>query len=174
MDDDKNIVMLAKNGSIEAVASLYEKYFDVIYRFFYWQTNKNLEIAEDLTQDTFIEMAKSIRRFKHEGSFKNWLYTIAKRQLNKWLKRKYDLPQEPLFDNLSCPEKIIDPEHQQQVIEKVDKLLAQLSERERSIIIFRYLKNYSVKETAQKFNISINNVKVIAYRAIQKMKNIKL
>ena len=174
MDNDQNIVMLAKDGNKEAVASLYENYFDPIYRFFYWQTNKNPEIAEDLTQDTFIEMAKSIHRFYGEGSFKNWLYTIAKRQLSKWLRSKYDLPKEPLFDNFANPEIIIDAQQQQQATKKVSELLAKISEKESSVIILRYLKNYSVKETAQELNISAENVKILAHRAIKKMRDIKM
>lgn len=174
MDDDQKIVMLAKEGNKEAISALYENYFDPIYRFFYWQTNKNSEIAEDLTQDTFIEMAKFIHKFKSLGSFKNWLYTIAKRQLSKWLKSKYDLPKEPLFDNFANPENIIDPQQQQQATKKVSELLARISDKERSVVIFRYLKNYSVKETAKELNMSTANVKILTHRAIKKMKDIKM
>jgi len=71
---------------------LYEKYVDVIYRFCYWQTNQNTEVAEDLTHDTFVEMARSTGKFNNEGKFKNWLYTIAKRQLAAWMRQKYNLP----------------------------------------------------------------------------------
>lgn len=172
--DDKTLISLAKIGKKEAISQLYEKYVDAIYRFFYWQTNKNVEISEDLTQDTFIEMTKSIRTFKSEGSFKNWLYMIAKRQLIAWMRQKYDLPKEPLFDNLAQPEESIDSEKQEKTIKQIEKLLEKLSETERSIIVFRYLKNYSVKETAGELNITVSNVKVITHRVIKKLQKITL
>jgi len=173
MEDDQ-LVSLAQNGRQEAVASLYEKYFDAIYRFFYWQTNMESEVAEDLTHDTFIEMVKSIRKFKHKGNFKNWLYTIAKRQLANWLRSKYNLPKSPLFDYLPEPESSVDPEKQEEAAKQVEELLDKLSETERSVIILRYLKNYSVKETATELKISVSNVKVVAHRSIKKLREIQL
>lgn len=171
---DNQLITLAQNGSQEAIATLYEKYVDAIYRFFWWQTNRNVEVAEDLTQDIFLEMAKSINKFNNQGKFKNWLYTIAKRQLSAWLKQKYDLPKEALFDNLALPENSIDPEKQNQTIKKVEKLLGKLSEVERSVVVLRYLKNYSVKETAQELKLTASNVKVIAHRALKKLRQMNL
>jgi len=112
MSDEKSTVLveMAQAGDEGAVAALYELYFDPIYRFFYWQTNSNTEIAQDLTHDTFIEMIQSLRNFRFKSSFKNWLYMIAKHVLAKWLRSKYDLPTTQLFDNLSQPEESIDPE----------------------------------------------------------------
>lgn len=173
MKDDQ-LVTLSQEGNQEAFAALYEKYFDAIYRFFYWQTNRNQEIAEDLTQDTFLDVAKSIKNFNNQGSFKNWLYTIAKSKLSKWIKSKYDLPKEPLFDNFEYPENSIDPDHQKKATTKVERLLDKLNEKERKVVILRYLKNYSVKEVAKELNISMSNVKVITHRAITKMKCIEL
>jgi len=67
---DNQLIALAQNGNQEAVAALYEKYVDAIYRFFWWQTNQNVEVAEDLTHDTFLAMAKSINKFNNQGKFK--------------------------------------------------------------------------------------------------------
>ena len=172
--NDHQLISLAQDGHQEAIAALYEKYVDAIYRFCYWQTNQNTEVAEDLTHDTFVEMVKSIGKFNNQGKFKNWLYTIAKRQLSSWIKQKYDLPKETLFDNLAQPEENIDPEKQDKAVKKVEKLLDQLSETERSIIVLRYLKNYSVKETAQELELSISNVKVTTYRVMKKLREMSL
>lgn len=171
---DPQLIELAQDGHQEAIAALYEKYVDAIYRFCYWQTNQNAEVAEDLTHDTFVEMTKSIGKFNNQGKFKNWLYTIAKRQLSNWVKQKYDLPKEPLFDNIAQPEESIDPEKQDKAIKKVEKLLEQLSKTERSVIVLRYLKNYSVKETAQELELSSSNVKVTAHRAMKKLREMDL
>ncbi len=171
---DHQLILLAQDGHQEAIAALYEKYVDAIYRFCYWQTNQNAEVAEDLTHDTFLEMVKSIDKFNNRGKFKNWLYTIAKRQLSAWVKQKYDLPKESLFDNLAQPEENIDPHQQKIAIKKLEKLLEQLTETERSIIVLRYLKNYSVKETAQELELSTSNVKVTAHRAIKKLREMSL
>ena len=171
---DHQLISLAQDGHQEAIAALYEKYVDAIYRFCYWQTNQKVEVAEDLTHDTFVEMTKSIGKFNNQGKFKNWLYTIAKRQLSSWIRQKYDLPKMPLFDNIARPEESIDPEKQNKAVKKIENLLKQLSKTERSVIVLRYLKNYSVKETAEELELSISNVKVTAHRAIKKLREMNL
>lgn len=173
MSDKKSdaLVELAQTGDESAVAALYELYFDPIYRFFYWQTNSNIEVAQDLTHDTFIEMVKSLHNFRFKSSFKNWLYMIAKHVLAKWLRSKYDIPTTQLFDNLSKPEESIDPEKQGQTIERVRQLLSSLSQTERDVIVLRFLQNYSTKEVATALNISIANVKTITHRTLKKLQN---
>ncbi len=167
---DEPLVDLAKEGDERALVDLYEKYMDAIYRFCYWQTNKDREVAEDLTQDIFIEMVKSIRNFRGRGSFKNWLYTIAKRKILKWVRLKYQFPTETLFDNMVRGEDFIDPEKQEEKIKQLEEMLARLSEKEQKVITLRFLQNYSVLETSNTLGITQSSVKVIAHRTLKKLR----
>lgn len=169
MTDDQ-LVSLLKKGNARGLSSLYDRYVGALYRFFYWQTNARREVAEDLTQETFLEVAKSIHTFKGVSSFKNWLYVIAKNRLATFLRGLYDLPTKPLFDYLAQSEDSIDPVLQKQKINQLTKLLATLSKIERNVLVLRYLHNYSVAETATKLHLSASNVKVIAYRSIKKLR----
>lgn len=170
--EEKQLIRLSKSGNNEALGKLYEKYFDAIYRFFYWQTNQNKESAEELTQETFFEMVKSIFKFKNKGKFKNWLYAIAKYKLKHWLRKKYQLPQTPLFENIINSEIWIDPDEQEKKVKQLETLITKLYEREQILIRLRYLKNYSVRETAQELKISEANVRVLAHRALIKLRKI--
>ena len=174
MTTDKQLIILAQTGHPGAIGQLYEKYLDPIYRYCYWQTNHSHADAQDLTSEVFIEMAKSLPTFKDTGQFKNWLYTIAKRRLALWIKRKYLLPQSPLFDNITLAEKWIDPDKQNQTINLVKKLLQRLDHPARDIIILRFLRNYTVQETATKLKLSVANIKVITHRSIKKLRSIGL
>lgn len=167
---DELLVDLAKKGDERSLVSLYEKYMDAIYRFCYWQTSKSREVAEDLTQEIFMEMVKSIRNFRGTGSFKNWLYTIAKRKVLKWVRSKYQIPTEMLFENIVREEDFIDPEKQEEKIKQLEKMLNRLSERERQVIVFRFLQNYSVSETANALDITQSSVKVISHRTLKKLR----
>ncbi len=169
---DKQLIVLAQAGHQEAIGQLYQKYLDAMYRFCYWQTNHSHEDAEDLTQEIFVEMAKSLPTFKDTGQFKNWLYTIAKRRLTLWIKRKYQLPQSPLFDNIAIAEKWIDPQAQSKSVNLVKNLLHQLKQPARDIISLRFLRNYTVQETATKLKLTEANVKVITHRSLKKLRNI--
>lgn len=168
---EARFVQMAKDGQRGGVEALYHLYFDAMYRFCYWQSNRS-EDAEDLTQDIFIEMAKSIRTFKGRSSFKNWLYTIAKRRISQWLRAKYQLPTSPLFEMIPHQEEWIDPSNTHLKEKVVSQLLAQLSGTESKVMKLRYLQSYTVKETAQSLRLTENNIKVIAYRSLKKLQKI--
>ncbi len=154
---------------VELVRVMYERYVDAIYRYCYWQTNRN-EDAEDLTADIMLDMAKNIRKFRGEGSFKNWLYAIAKNHLMHWLRKRYELPLLPLLDNVEYGSTWIDPGEQGEARKKVVAFLKRLPPRERAVLDLRYLKGYSVKEAAKELGISESNVKVVTHRAINKLR----
>jgi RNA polymerase sigma-70 factor (ECF subfamily) len=166
---DEQLVALAKSSHSEAVGELYERYFDAIYRYFYFQVNFSRETAEDLTQDTFMDMAKSVTRFRGESSFKNWLYTLAKYKLNSHLKQKYSLPTVSLFESLADKEVWIDPVEQTHKITLLDNLLNTLKPKEKKLIILRYLRGFSVKEAANKLSLTESNVKVMCLRSLKKL-----
>lgn len=168
---DEQLVELIKNGDKQHLQSLYEKYVDALYRFFYWQTNQRSEVAEDLTSETFLALTKSIHTFSGRSSFKNWLYAIAKNHLSAWIRERYNLPTEPLFDALPDKEDSIDPHKQRQKASQLLELLSRLSQLERKVLILRYLKNYTVAETAKALHLTASNVKVIAHRSLKKITN---
>ncbi len=171
-DNEEKLTRLAKNGHQSAVESLYLHYFEPIYRFCYWQTNRSAD-AEDLTQDIFVEMAKSIRNFRGKSSFKNWLYVIAKRKINDWVREKYHYPKSELLDIIGNTEEWVDEHNESLKRKTVQQLLDTLNTQERKVISLRYLKNYSVKETAAKLRISESNVKILCHRSLKKLKHVK-
>ena len=60
---------------------IYEECSKTIYKYLLTLTN-NVEIAEELLQETFYSAVKNINKFRGDSNIKNWLYKIAK---NKWL-----------------------------------------------------------------------------------------
>lgn len=59
---------------------IYIKYSRYVYNFLYRLTN-NIEISEELTQETFYTAIKKINTLKDKESIRTWLCQIAK---NKW------------------------------------------------------------------------------------------
>jgi RNA polymerase sigma-70 factor (ECF subfamily) len=165
---EERLIHLAKTGDEHGVVGLYQIYFEPIYRFCYWQTNRS-EDAEDLTQDIFIEMAKSIGNFRGEASFKNWLYVIAKRRVSKWIKQKYNQATVALFESISASEIWIDDENQLFKTKVVQKLLDKLSDKERVVMSLRFLQNLNIKEVAARLHLTEANVKVITHRSLAKL-----
>lgn len=168
---DEQAIAIFQNGSSTGLGYLYDKYFPSVFRYLSWQVSQ-IEDAEDLTSATMLAMAKGLKNFRGEASFKNWLYQIAKYQLAAWIKHNhYDLPTAPLIDIIPANADWIDPQTQDQHIKLLNQTLAQLPSKDQLLLRLRYIQNYSVKEVAKELNISESNVKVRALRLLEKLRN---
>ena len=86
-------------GDIAALGTLFEKYKRMVYRVAI-KITKNHEDANDIVQETFLKVYKSIKKFKMDSSFETWLYrVVVNLSLNTVKKRKRR--RELLFDDVS-------------------------------------------------------------------------
>lgn len=166
-----NLIRVAQSGNSQALGELYERYVEQIYRFHFRQTNQSRESAEDLTQDTFLAAARSLPRFKHKSSFKNWLYAIARRQLIKWIRAKYSSTDTLYLETTIVSPLQTNPSDQAYKSHQLEQVLELLSRREQDVLGCRYLQNLSVRETAVELHLSTTNVKVISHRALKKLRD---
>jgi len=77
MREDAELVELAVGGDSAAFSELYERYFDNVYDFLTRMVHDREEAA-DLAQDTFLRAMNSLSSLTKGGSFKSWLFTIAR------------------------------------------------------------------------------------------------
>lgn len=170
--DDKRLVSLASERHEGAQSVLYRRYFERIYGFFLSHLRDG-HAAEDLTQETFIRGLNGLSTFRGVASFKNWLYAIAKNQLADFYRDRNSLTAE-LNDSLP-PRKIqkpvVDAETELQLQKRTQSRIGQvfklLPERYKKVLTLRFLKGFSIKETAYAMKTSIANIKVLQYRAIR-------
>ena len=74
-------------GDETALAPLVEKYKRMVYRLA-MQMTKNHADADDVMQETFIKVYRSIRTFRKEAAFETWLYRIAVNEALNFVKRR--------------------------------------------------------------------------------------
>ncbi|PWU22755.1 hypothetical protein C5B42_05180 [Candidatus Cerribacteria bacterium 'Amazon FNV 2010 28 9'] len=169
---DEQLAHRAATGNQDAISLLFERYSEAIYRFCFFQL-RDSELASDLTQDTFIEMVHSLKTFSHTGSFKNWLYMIAKRQILHAIREKYECPKAEFGDWLPDESNAnwIDEKEQQKLREEtVATLLSTVSPIEAQILQLLYCDGYTSKEAATVTGKTPESVRVIAHRAIGKLR----
>ena len=89
MDDaeEKTLIELAGRGDREASAELIRRYRERIYRTILRFT-RNPADADDLFQETFLHVFRSLRSFGRRSSFYTWIYRIAVNQCLNFLKKK--------------------------------------------------------------------------------------
>jgi len=75
-DEDRALIEKSLAGDRAAFDMLINKYYDLMYHLAYkWCGNR--EDAEDIAHNAFLRVADNLRRFKHDSSFKTWLYRIV-------------------------------------------------------------------------------------------------
>jgi RNA polymerase sigma-70 factor (ECF subfamily) len=74
---DNALMLKVKEGDLDKLGLLFERYKRPLYGFFYGLT-KNGEVSEDLVQNVFLRILKYRYLFRGEGDFKTWMFHIAR------------------------------------------------------------------------------------------------
>jgi len=72
---------IAENRKEEKFISLYQAFVNEIYQYVFLRTGMDTALAEDITQDIFIDVFKSMGEFKGLCSNRTWIFRIAKNKL---------------------------------------------------------------------------------------------
>lgn len=138
-----------------------------IYNFVYFNVGKNKEVAEDVTQETFLRAWKYRESFNPDkAQLKTWYFQIARNLTIDSYKKKENL-------NTSISELESGEDDSFSDIEySIDatNALTLLNEEERSILILRYIDELELNEIAEIIDKSYDATKVYIHRIIQKLK----
>ena len=74
--NDDQIINAIKNGNTQAFSILVDRYKDLVYTLAI-RMIKNREEAEEVAQDTFIKVFKSLDKFKGDSKFSTWIYRVT-------------------------------------------------------------------------------------------------
>ena len=132
---------------------------------------RDLGLAEDAVQETFIKVYMNLHRYSPEYTFGQWLYTIARNTFIDYVrKRQDDLPIDEKFSspasNTPTPEESVINSQQRHQIELC---IARLPENYRRLIRMRFFDEYSYEEIAVKLSLPLGTVKTQIHRARERM-----
>ena len=161
------------NSSIASPASfraLYELNRLPVFRYVYALTGGSQEDAEDLTAETFLRAWKARHQFQGEmDSAIGWLIGIAKRLViddyRRTVRATRNLPTD--LNSKSTPEQTAIQEEQQKLLLR---LVADLPDEQREIIILRYLLGWRVNDIARHMGASENKISVSLHRTLSKLR----
>lgn len=168
MRDEDSLVQRAQKRDTEALAQLYEAYFDKIYRYIAMRVRNEME-AEDITQQVFMKVLQSISSYKNQGvPFSSWLYRIAHNQVVDFL-RQQNKKATVDIDGLPLPDMGDDPQQmmEQQVdIEELKKATKRLTESQQEVLSLRFTGELSIAECAQIMGKSEGAIKALQHSAV--------
>lgn len=147
---NNNTIEMAKRGDKKAQEQIYIEYKDKIYTFCFFRLN-NRDDAEDLTQDIFMKIFKSMATFKG-GSFKAWIYRITINHILNTMMRRKDFTE--LRENTAALK-------QKDVIETLDieRALNKMPEKFSLLLILREKEGLNYKELSSVFAVPIGTIK---------------
>lgn len=76
-EPDPQVVAAARSGDLDAFATLIRRYQPDVFRFVV-HLARDPTLAEDITQETFVRVFRSLRRYRGESRFTTWLFSIAR------------------------------------------------------------------------------------------------
>jgi RNA polymerase sigma-70 factor (ECF subfamily) len=143
-----------------------------LYRFVLVRCAHRKEIAEELTQDVFIQAWEKKELFDPEkSSLKNWLYVIARNKvIDFYRKNKFTLSLEEIGDNI-VSERAVGIETDL-MMEDVIKKMNLLKDSEQEVLILRYVQELEINEIAKIINKKYSATKVMLFRAMKSLKKI--
>lgn len=176
-DEDAVLIKNINDGNPHLMESLVGKYSRRLYNFGL-KICRNPTDAEDLVQDTFINMIRYMKYFRYETKFKNWLYRVAVTACIRMRKKSKFAPDiEISMDDADFKDALEAQSCGSLTEEPIDKLISLESEQivknaiqalppqYRLILILRDMEGFSVEETSKITGLSQSNVKVRLHRA---------
>lgn len=160
MTDEELMGQLAQ-GDTDALAPIIERYQTDLFRFCVHYL-RDVERAQDLTQETFIRVYSACSRFDPSRKFRPWVLCIARNLCLNELKRRKAVPMESLegyletasFENdggelsssVDQPDGFLAAKER---VEVLNKALDSLADEAREIVVLRYFERMSAREIAK-------------------------
>lgn len=165
---DKQWIQQIIAGDMTAFSSIVSKYERMVFTLAF-RIVKNRELAEEVTQDSFLKAYNALTKFRGESRFSTWLYRITYRTAITAIRRNVftvelgETTQKELTDS--------DYQSGLELLEMSDKrvmiegLLQRLPTDESLLLTLYYLQECSVREIVMITELSESNIKVKLYRA---------
>jgi RNA polymerase sigma-70 factor (ECF subfamily) len=177
-DNDFELIQAINSGQTDKFHDLVKRYEQKLYNFSLRMCRDHSD-AEDMIQETFLNVFRYLKDFRYETKFKNWLYKVASSTcIKKRRKSKFAPEKELSLDDFHLANHTEVPDHVPDwALMPLDKLLNQelsntinqeilsLPKKYRLVIVLRDIEGFSTAETAQILSLSPSNVKVRLHRA---------
>jgi RNA polymerase sigma-70 factor (ECF subfamily) len=152
------------SGDQDHLTWAYQTHVTAIYQYIYSRVGNRAD-AEDLTSKVFMKAIHGMRSDVSVPELRSWLYRVAQTTLADHWREYYAEDTGALDEDLATPAAL---RENLEAPQRVDALLATLPDQYRRVLELRFLRGYSVRETAHELNLSETNVKVLQFRALNR------
>ena len=183
---DQEVVLLARGGQERAYRELVRRYERPIFSLLYRMV-RDRELAEDLSQETFVKALNAIESYRPEYKFSSWLFKIANNAAIDHLRRReldtLSLEGSPhavtpdameatalqIGDRAENPLDIVEAK---ELGGEIERAIAQLRPEYRACILLRHVDGRAYEEIAEMLDLPLGTVKTYIHRARNELRRL--
>jgi RNA polymerase sigma-70 factor (ECF subfamily) len=174
---DTDLVSRAAGGDASAFQALVERHRAMVYRVAY-QFAGNHHDAEDIAQEVFIKVYRSLERFRQEAQLSSWLYRIVMNACIDHRRRHVPAGSAPFGEEaeqkmLNTPEETPGPEQRAYAGELgvvLEAAIADLPKGQRLVFIMRHHQGLKLCEIAEALGLAEGTVKRQLHAAVHRLR----
>jgi RNA polymerase sigma-70 factor, ECF subfamily len=178
-ESDRSLVQRAQQGDEEAFATLYQGHKKRVYSVCLLMT-KDVAEAEDLTQEAFLQVFRTVGSFRGDSAFSTWLYRVAVNTVLMKLRRRKAPPLVSLDEPLSAESPSLRRDigtPDLRLNGAIDRLalrraMEELPEGCRQIFVLHEVQGYQHHEIAKLLDCSVGNSKSQLHKAKIKLRDL--
>ena len=160
-------------GDEDAFQALFDRYAPLLLRLMMRDLRRRTD-AEELVQDTFLNLHRAAADFRQGAKLRPWLMTIALNLKREHFRRRARRPEAPLeldgrHDPIADSPRILERRHAR---DQIEKALATLPDNQREVIVLHWFGGLSFPEVADVVGSTTGAVKVRAHRGYTRMREL--
>lgn len=158
---------MVQQGQVNMLAPLFEKYHVALYNYFLRNGNSEA-ISEDLVQETFMKVLAYRSSYQGTGSFRGWLYGIARNTMSDQYRKQKSRNEQHDTDELeTLPGEEFETSYQKQQQQSLFKrALLSLPEELRDLLILSRYQQLNYEDIATMTSCNLNTLKSRMRKAI--------
>lgn len=177
---DKQLVRLTLKNA-DYFECLMERYEKKLFRYIRRITNLDKESIEDLLQEVFLKVYKNLNDYDPGFTFNSWIYRITHNEAISTIRKLKARPETVNFENeegvsfLDILPSDIDLREdyvKKELARKVHKLINQLPEKYRTVLVLKFLEDKSYEEIADILQIPMGTVATLINRAKEQFRKL--
>ena len=175
-NEDIHYINLIFEGNSNAFNILVDRYKDLVFSLALKMV-KNREEAEEVAQDTFIKVFKSLSQFKGDSKFSTWIYKVTYNTCLDRLKKTKREQQVVSIDDFNINQiksidNALDKMEEEEREKAIQDCINLLSSDDAFLLTLFYFEEQSLEEISKVLGITPNNVKVKLFRSRKKLTTI--
>jgi len=167
--DELRLIKAARQDP-RVFGELYKRYVEQIFRYLYSRLG-NVHEAEDITAQTFLAAFESFYKFRQDGHFASWLFTIARNKAMDRFRRQKKTSFIDVVDDISVEKDPLYRVIQSEQTAALSKLIQSLPQEDRELLRLRFLADMSFPEIARFLHRKEEAVKKSIYRLLARLKS---